>query len=519
MAFCGYLKQSTAVDILLGPFMDDGDGDTPDTDATIDVELSKNGQALADSESAAPTHDAAGDVDGYYNCVLGTTDTNTLGILTVVAHHADDLPVRQDYQVVTANWFDTMCSTEKLDVNVGEISDDSTAANNLELQYDGTGLIGDNYPFTQSEGAALGGGLSILTTMASATAILGDSNNLSNANTSDDSRWTADDNGGGAPGAETIFRCTPADTADIPVELTFEGYYDEPGGTTNGATLQVYNFSSAGWDTIVMLTNASSDEDHEVPLSHAHKAPGTGTLETVGYTIGDVMIKFKQDTAETGDNCLLIDYMVVGFVGSLVTAEEVVDEWEGQSQSDPTGFHVNVKEVNGTGQTANDNAADINTLITQVGTAGDGLTAINLPNQTMDIIGNITGNLSGSVGSCTAGVTLGADAITAAKIADDAFSAEHFATNCLTNDALDATWVTEIWAKAMVDLAAGAPSATASVLVAINWLYEAWRNKTITNGTNSEIEVYKDDGSTKLCEADISDDGTDFTKGKYGAAD
>ena len=45
--------------------------------------------------------------------------------------------------------------------------------------------------------------------------------------------------------------------------------------------------------------------------------------------------------------------------------------------------------------------ADVATLITTVGTDGDGLTSINLPNQTMDIIGDITGNLSGSVGSVT----------------------------------------------------------------------------------------------------------------------
>jgi hypothetical protein len=81
----------------------------------------------------------------------------------------------------------------------------------------------------------------------------------------------------------------------------------------------------------------------------------------------------------------------------------------------------------------------------EIGAAGAGLTAINLPNQTMDIIGtltgNITGNLSGSVGSVTgavgsvtgavgsvtgavgsvtAGVTLANDAITAAKLAADA---------------------------------------------------------------------------------------------------
>ena len=44
---------------------------------------------------------------------------------------------------------------------------------------------------------------------------------------------------------------------------------------------------------------------------------------------------------------------------------------------------------------------DTQDLQTQVGAAGAGLTAINLPDQTMNITGNITGNLSGSVGSVT----------------------------------------------------------------------------------------------------------------------
>lgn len=42
--------------------------------------------------------------------------------------------------------------------------------------------------------------------------------------------------------------------------------------------------------------------------------------------------------------------------------------------------------------------------LTEAGGTGDHLTAINLPNQTMDIVGSITGNLSGSVGSVTGAV-------------------------------------------------------------------------------------------------------------------
>lgn len=41
---------------------------------------------------------------------------------------------------------------------------------------------------------------------------------------------------------------------------------------------------------------------------------------------------------------------------------------------------------------------------TRIGAAGAGLTNIDLPNQTMDIVGNITGNLSGSAGSVTGAV-------------------------------------------------------------------------------------------------------------------
>lgn len=55
---------------------------------------------------------------------------------------------------------------------------------------------------------------------------------------------------------------------------------------------------------------------------------------------------------------------------SLATASDIVDEWETQSQASATGFQVNVKEVNGTAQTANDNGADINAILADTGTDG-----------------------------------------------------------------------------------------------------------------------------------------------------
>ncbi len=55
-------------------------------------------------------------------------------------------------------------------------------------------------------------------------------------------------------------------------------------------------------------------------------------------------------------------------VDALPSAADVVNEWETQSQADPTGFHVNVLEVAGTAQTANDIGNDVNAILTDTGT-------------------------------------------------------------------------------------------------------------------------------------------------------
>ena len=85
-------------------------------------------------------------------------------------------------------------------------------------------------------------------------------------------------------------------------------------------------------------------------------------------------------------------------------------------------------------------------------------------------------------------------------------------TDAVDADALAADAVTEIWAKAMQDLAQGAPSVTASVLDAINWMYEAFRNKSTTTATL--FTLLKDDGSTALAKSTLSDDATTTTKGE-----
>jgi hypothetical protein len=136
MAFAGYLQANTAADILIGPFIDDTDGKTPETGLTIDVELSKNGQALANKNDATdPVHDAAGDIDGYYNCELDSTDTNTEGMLTVVCFAAGALPVRLDFMVLAQAAYASLVTakdTGYMDVNTRTITADAIDASAIK---------------------------------------------------------------------------------------------------------------------------------------------------------------------------------------------------------------------------------------------------------------------------------------------------------------------------------------------------------------------------------------------------
>ena len=122
------LKQSTAATVKLGAFVDDTDGKTAETGLTIsqaDIRLSKNGGDFAQTNNATgATHDEF----GYYDIPLDTTDTGTLGRLRVAVSESGALPVWQDFIVVTANVYDSLFSTDKLDVAVVEMATDVLTA-------------------------------------------------------------------------------------------------------------------------------------------------------------------------------------------------------------------------------------------------------------------------------------------------------------------------------------------------------------------------------------------------------
>lgn len=127
-----WLKQSTAVTVKIGPFVDEDDGKTAETGLTLtqaDVRLSKNGGDMAQkNNSSSCTHDEI----GVYDCSLSTTDTNTLGVLDLFVHESGALPVAHSYMVLPANVWDSLFGADALQVHAVEIAANLITATALD---------------------------------------------------------------------------------------------------------------------------------------------------------------------------------------------------------------------------------------------------------------------------------------------------------------------------------------------------------------------------------------------------
>jgi len=112
------LRQSTAVTIKLGPFVDSSDGDSLETGlaGSMTVQVAKNGGDFANRNSSGSiTYDA----HGFYNVPLDATDTGSLGRLVVaVSDPGTHLVVWREFEVVAQNYYDSKYGSDKLEVDV-----------------------------------------------------------------------------------------------------------------------------------------------------------------------------------------------------------------------------------------------------------------------------------------------------------------------------------------------------------------------------------------------------------------
>ncbi len=93
--------------------------------------------------------------------------------------------------------------------------------------------------------------------------------------------------------------------------------------------------------------------------------PPTVTLRAAcPFTVTATTDTIEIRASASGDALAVVDSVVnsnASAITAVPTAEENTDEWETQSQADPTGFHVNHMETNSTAQTAGDIPALITT--------------------------------------------------------------------------------------------------------------------------------------------------------------
>lgn len=123
-----YLKQSTSVVVVIGPFVDATDAVTAETalsPAASNVELFKSGGTSAvDISARSWTHIG----NGQYRVTLTTSDVDTAGSMLIHAHISGARPVWHEFNVLAETAYDAMISGSALPSNMTQVVGNGTAA-------------------------------------------------------------------------------------------------------------------------------------------------------------------------------------------------------------------------------------------------------------------------------------------------------------------------------------------------------------------------------------------------------
>ncbi len=257
-----------------------------------------------------------------------------------------------------------------------------------------------------------------------------------------------------------------------PVDCVFHGRLDEGAAPSGGDEMDVYayNWGGTDWEHIsppsgdivgVFNSDAGDDETKNVLLNSNH----VGTAGNVGL-VRIAFTNYDPDGAEAANlengTELYLDYVFVNYQ-TVLRAADVVNEWETQSQADPTGFHVNVLEIEGGDATdALDTAAATVTVtalaanvITSASINDGAISDADVDDDVMVDVKTIeTGDATDALDTAAATVTvtaLAANVITAASINASAIGASELAEGAIgaSEIATDAIGSNEIAANAI----------------------------------------------------------------------
>ncbi len=303
------LRQSTSQAIRFGPFVDSTDGVTAETALTIantDIQLSKDGAAFGAKNSGGGTHDA----DGWYSATLDATDTGTVGVFIAQIAVSGALPVYVTYHIVEEAVYDAMygdgaagptVSGVTVNADVLSISGDTTAADNLELQYDGTGYTDDTAPASRSQvsniGASSGGSINIAagddnstggTVDPASTAFVGTitANTIADTQSANGVAHEMDDAGNDI---DIVYQFTlagnqTANAVDIVANVN---------GNTDDMDISAYDHIGTAWEKVGTLEGVGGADYKSISPSLLQKHVGTGA------EMGNVYIRMHSSVGST----------------------------------------------------------------------------------------------------------------------------------------------------------------------------------------------------------------------------
>lgn len=240
----------------------------------------------------------------------------------------------------------------QVDANAKAISDDEVAADNLELQYDATGLTGDTFPSNQAQlnniantGAAVNKA-SDSDTLTTGTQTAG--TYVDTATLNETYHQISDDTG-----EIEIYYEFDVGGDGVPTSATWIGRLNE--GAPVGSTIVVYayNWGDTSWDQIGTIDGQLSAIDLTENFTLFTSHVGTGA------NLGKVRIRFYDNSLSSGDTELYTDQLFVSYA----VVSRTVGYADGRIWIDTVnGTAGTIAHVNGVADKPVDSLADALTL-------------------------------------------------------------------------------------------------------------------------------------------------------------
>lgn len=328
--------------------------------SSFTVYRSRNGAAAAPMTTPAINEVDATNMPGVYELLLDEDMTigsgNDTEAMTFHITQASMAPVTVQIELyrpkITAGETLTVSSGVG-SANALQISGDSTAADNLEAMYDGSGYTNDLAPATQRQVGNLASGSAAISTVASSytlTTGTQSSGTISDAETKDGTRHEHTD----TAGAMDLYYEFDVGGNGVGVEIDIFGYLS---GANDSLTIQAYDWVAAGWDTIGTMSGTNGSTDAEIKDSILLRHTGTGA------NLGLVRIRFYAASGLTSAT-LRIDRIILEYA----VVSKSVGYDGGQVWIDTTASNTNTESfVDGVADNPVSTLAAANTVAGNVG--------------------------------------------------------------------------------------------------------------------------------------------------------